>query len=457
MSLPKDTTVLIVGAGPTGLASALSLLHHGFKDLVIVDAVVKGDNSSRAIVVHAATLEALDVIGCGDELVSKGTKLTSMNFDTRTETLAHLAFDALEPHTRHPYILLIPQTLTEHILGEKLASFGVTVHRPHKVVGMKVNAGDANLADITFEDGQVITTRYIIAADGARSTIRTSAGIGFVDPNSNHVHDSTTPAQIALADVTFDNPDLSDSNFRGVVPANSFFICIPLPFTFNEYLAKESGKPIIGERIHRVARAGPIKEGPVPHAPPKAYIQDLIDRFGPLDLSSDPSVNPNGKGVCVKEVIWSSRVRTHSAVADTFFTRLSSGDSSKPEGAAVLLVGDAAHIHSPAGGQGMNLGLRDAVFLGEALAKHVKATESMPLSEADDMLTKFVAERRARALEVIGFTKNLLSIAGVDEGIVAWWLPVSKVTLRDWAIWMLGKVYYFRKQATWGFSGLGRR
>ncbi|KAI6123149.1 hypothetical protein EDD16DRAFT_1704481 [Pisolithus croceorrhizus] len=457
MSLPKNTTVLIVGAGPTGLASALSLLHHGFKDFVIVDAVVKGHNSSRAISVHAATLEALDVIGCGDELASKGTKITSVDFDTRTRALARLAFDTLKSHTRYPYALIIPQTLTEHILAEKLASFGVTVHRPHKVVGMKVNSGDANLADITFEDEQVITTRYVIAADGARSAIRTIVNIGFVDPEGDTVDDSTSLAQIALADVTFDNPELSHSNFRIVMSANNPFLSAPLPFTFNEYLAKETGKPIVAERIFRIARGASVEEGPVPHAPSKAYIQDLVNKFGPVDLSSDPSVNPSGKSVCVKEVIWSSRVRIRAAVADTFFTRLSSGSSSKPEGAAILLVGDAAHIHSPAGGQGMNLGLRDAVFLGEALAKHVKATESMLQSEADDILTKFVTERRARALEVIGFTKSLNSIGGMKDGIVAWWLPVNKVTLRDWAIWILGRVYYLREQVTWAFSGLGRR
>ncbi|KAI6103742.1 FAD/NAD(P)-binding domain-containing protein [Pisolithus croceorrhizus] len=456
MSLPRNTTVLIVGAGPTGLASALSLINHGFKDFIVVDALVKGDNSSRAIVIHAATLEALDVIGCGDELVSKGTKLTSMNFDTRTGILARLPFDTLKPYTRHPYGLVIPQTLTEHVLGQKAASLGLTVHRPHKVVGMKVNADDTNLADITFEDGQVITTRYVIAADGARSTIRTIAGIGFVDPKSDHGHEFTTLAQLAPADVTFDNPVSNDFAFRGVMSKSNFFLCASLPPTFNEYLSRETGKPV-EDRIFRVACGAPIEEGPVPHAPSKAYIQNLIDRFGPLDLSSDPSVNPSGKSVCVKEIIWSSRVRTHSAVADTFFTRLSLNDSSKPEGAAILLVGDAAHIHSPIGGQGMNLGLRDAVFLGEVLVKHIKATESIPVSEADHILTDFVVERRTRALEVIGFTKKLLSVGGMKETIVAWWLPISKVTLRDWVLWILGKIYYLRRQVIWNMSGLGRR
>ncbi|KAI6046714.1 FAD/NAD(P)-binding domain-containing protein [Pisolithus marmoratus] len=456
MSLPRNTTVLIVGAGPTGLAAALSLIHHGFKDFVIVDALVKGDNSSRAVVVHAATLEALDTISCGDELVSKGTKMTTLNLGTRTAVLAYPQFKGLEPYTRHPYGLVIPQTFTEHILWNKLVSFGVTVYRPHKVVGMKANADDANRADVTLEDGHVITTRYVIAADGAHSTIRTIAGIAFTDPKSGRGDHSTMLAQLAQADVTFDTSDLDALNFRGVISPNNFCFCIPFPSTFNEYLTKETGKPAEG-RIFRVGCGVPVEEGPIPHAPSKEYMQNLIDRFGPVGLSSDPTVNPNGKAVCIKDVFWCSRFRTHSAIADTFFSRLSSGGSSKHEGVAILLVGDAAHIHSPAGGQGMNLGIRDAVFLGEVLVKHIKATDSTPLPEADRILTEFVTERRARALEVIGFTKNLLAIAGMKDEIVAWWLPISKVTLRDWALWILGKVGYMRKQAAWNVSGLGRR
>lgn len=456
MSLPRNTTVLIVGAGPTGLATALSLVHHGFKDFVIVDALVKGDNTSRAIVVHAATLEALDAIGCADELISKGTKTTRMNLGTRTAVLTYPQFEGLKSYTRYPFGLVIPQTFTEHILWAKLASFGVTVHRPHKVVGMRVNAADGNLADVTLEDGQVITTRYVIAADGAHSTIRTIAGITFADPKNRSGEDTPVLAQLAQADVTFNTPDLDSFNFRGVMSPNSFFLCVPLPWTFSEYLAKETGKHIEG-RIFRVGSGVPLEEGSIPHSPSKEYMQDLIDRFGPPGLSSDPTVNPSGKGVRIKDMIWCTRFRTHSAIADTFFTRFSSGHSSEPEGPAVLLVGDAAHIHSPAGGQGMNLGLRDAVFLGEVLVKHIKTTESTTLPEADRILTDFVTERRARALEVIGLTKDILAIAGVKDEIFAWWLPISKVTVRDWAIWILGKLWFVRRQAAWNVSGLGHR
>lgn len=456
MELPRSTNVLIVGAGPTGLAASLSLIHHEFRDFVIVDAAVKGENSSRAIVVHAATLEALDAIGCGDELVSKGIKVAKMRFDTRVSELVRIQFDALSPYTRHPYALVIPQTFTEGVLGEKLASFGVTVYRPLKVVDVKVNADDGNLADVVFDDGRVITTRYIIAADGAHSTIRTVVGIAFVDPKSDCADDSGILQQVALADVTFDTLDSNEPYFRGVMSPNNFSLCASLPSTFNEHLAKETGNLTEG-RIYRIVCGVPQAEGEVPHSPSKEYMQTLFDKFGPLDFSSDPAVNPSGKGVCIKDIIWYSRFRTHSAIADTFFTRLSPGNSSEFKGPAILLVGDAAHIHSPAGGQGMNLGIRDAVFLGEVLAKHVKATESMPVSEADQILTEFVTERRARALEVIGFTKTLLSIGGMKDENVAWWLPVSKVTLRNWALWMLGKVYYLRRQAAWSISGLGRR
>ncbi|KAF8125787.1 hypothetical protein EV363DRAFT_1269445 [Boletus edulis] len=459
MSLPDSTTILIVGAGPTGLAAALSLLHHGFHDFVIVDAVLNGENTSRALVVHPATLEALDTIGCGDDIISQGTKATKPQVGTRSGSLAGPNMAYLKRYTRHPYALVIPQNLTEHVLGTKLASFGVSVHRPLKVVGMKRNTENTQLTDVTFEDGRVVTTKYVVGADGARSVVRTTAGIGFHDPISEKSEQVTNLAQMVLADVTFDASD-EDVPFSGTLSSNSFFLRAHLPFTFNEYLVA-NGHPNLSGQLYRIGCGVPLEDGEIPHSPSREYLQNLVDRFGPYSLSSDSSVNPKSKSVCIRDVVWATRFRNHAAIADTPFTRLGSSGSSQPgepEGGVIFLVGDAAHIHSPAGGQGMNLGLRDAVFLGEILTKHIHATETKPLSEADAILRDFAAVRHARALEVIGLTKGLLSVMGSKDGEwMYWWLPISAATFRNWALWVAGKLPFVQQKMAWELSGLGRR
>jgi len=397
MPLPDSTTVLIVGAGPSGLAAALSLLHHDFHDFVIVDAVQHGENTSRALVIHAATLEALDTIGCGDDIVSQGTKATKFAIGTRSHNLVYPDISYLKRYTCHPYALVIPQNLTEHVLQSKLASFGITVHRPLKVVGMNTNKNNSNLTDVVFEDGSVITAKYVIGADGARSVVRTTAGIPFIDPISGKLEETSNLAQMILADVTFDAP-IEDTLFAGTLTPNGFFLCVPMPSTFNEYLVS-NGQPSLTGQLYRIGAGVPLEDGEIPRSPSKEYVQNLINRFGPLSLSSDASVNPNGKSARIKDMIWVTRFRNHAAIADTFFTRLGSSGGSQtaePEGGAILLLGDAAHIHSPAGGQGMNLGLRDAIFLGEVLPKHIRASETKSLSEADKILSDFAAQRHAR-------------------------------------------------------------
>ncbi|KAF8443209.1 hypothetical protein L210DRAFT_3644067 [Boletus edulis BED1] len=459
MSIPDSTTVLIVGAGPTGLAAALSLIHHGFHDFVVVDAVRYGENTSRAFVVHPATLEALDTIGCGDNIISHGIKVTRFEIGTRSGGLTSPNFAYLKRYTHHPYTVLIPQNMTEHILGMKLASFGVSVHRPLKVVGMKRNTENTQLTDVSFEDGRVVTAKYVIGADGARSVVRTIAGIGFTDPMSERSEQVTNLAQMILADVTFD-PPAEDIPFSGTLSSDSFFLCAHLPFTFNEYLVA-NGHPNLSGQLYRIGCGVPLEDGEIPFSPSKEYLQNLIDRFGPHRLSSDSSVNPKYGSTRIKDVVWVTRFRNRSAIADTPFTRLGSIGSSQPgesEGGVILLIGDAAHIHSPAGGQGMNLGLRDAVFLGEALTKHIHATETKPLSEADAILRDFAAVRHARALGVIGLTKVLLSIMGSKSGEwMYWWLPISAATVRNWALWVAGKLSLTQRIMAWQLSGLGRR
>ena len=170
--------------------------------------------------------------------------------------------------------------------------------------------------------------------------------------------------------------------------------------------------------------------------------------------------------------MWSTRFRTHSAIADKFFTRLGGDEledaatapsvpyATSRHGGIILLMGDAAHIHSPAGGQGMNLGIRDAVFLGEAISKHINASTSQPSTvniDYDYIPREFAEVRHKRALEVIAFTKTLLSVAGAQDKNISWMLPISAVTARDWMVWLGGKLGFMQARMAWAMSGLGRR
>jgi len=401
---------------------------------------------------HASALEALDTIGCGDDIVSQGLKSTSLNVGIRSSSIFSLYTESLRPHTRHPYILTITQNVIERAFEKRLASSGVIIHRPLEVVGLACNAEDPQYSDITFEDGKVVTAKYVIGADGARSAIRTMAGIGFSDPTYVKGEENNL-TQMLVADVTFNNVNEDPAPKVFLSPNGTFYI-FSLPSSFNKSLSPND-QVLISERVYRIACGVPSEEGEIPRSQSKEYIQSLVDRFGPYRLSSDPTVNPSSEPTQITQVIWSSRFRLRAAVADTAFIRLGSGNSG--DGGAVLLVGDAAHIHSPIGGQGMNLGLRDSILLGEVLMKHICATENEPLSQADMMLREFAAARRARALEVIKLTKRMVSLEGMKHRErIAWWFPVDSDTFRAWMLWIVGRIPFLKNQMVWDVSGLGK-
>ncbi|KAJ3725481.1 FAD/NAD-P-binding domain-containing protein [Lentinula raphanica] len=453
-TLPSETQVLIVGAGPTGLTAAISLIGNGIKpsDLTIVDCLEKGGNASRALAIHAATLEALDEYDCASKLVDMGIKGSSWRLSNRSSTIFQASFKYNAPYTKYPFILILEQTATEHVLEERLNELGVQVKRPWRVVGMK-DSGEGKGTDISFESGETMRAKYVIGADGAKSAVRQLSGINFADPDGKSVNDSIDDriAQMAVADVCLSLPEKQAAELASgvtiTVSGAGMFLLIPLGRPAVSELLYNSSQP-----VYRVGFNIPRTSGEPPSKPSLEYIQSHLDQQAPFELCSDPKINPNP--VKITRLHWSTRFLTHSALADVFFKRV--------HGGFVLLIGDAAHIHSPAGGQGMNLGLRDATGLGPVLAEHIRATEKIQVLQVTPVngetevvvdttaLETYAASRRDRGLNNIHFTKTFIRIVNF----------VLKPHFLNWPLWLLIFISYFKmfeRKLVYRLGGLSNR
>ncbi|KAJ7276735.1 hypothetical protein C8J57DRAFT_195620 [Mycena rebaudengoi] len=440
MPLPSKTTILIVGAGPCGMAAAISLHQQGCRDILIVDSIMAGENTSRAFVIQAGTLEALDAIGCAQPLVALGDKAERLQVLEGDSYLVSTEFSLLSPYTRYPFGLVLPQTHTEGVLMKKLEDLGITVSRPYKVVSMTSSPNQEHAVDVQFESGEVVQASYVIGADGAKSVVRHQAGITFADPEGDKAKDYGILSQMVVGDIAFSSPPDTVTGPGPLVrmSGGNFLLLARFP---------RNTSPDNTTTAYRLACGAPITDGPLPHTPTSEYLQSLLDRFGPPSLSSDPAINPHP--ICIEKTYWSSSFRTRAAIAARCYTRL--GDQAT--GGPVLLVGDAAHIHSPVGGQGMSLGIRDAVSLGPALKAQMDLAESG--APSDKPLADWAALRHARALGVIAMTKQGLGLFHLSENSGRRrWLPSMRWLVFSFARFMC-KFKIIRRMSAWRISGLG--
>lgn len=350
-NLPNETEVLIVGAGPVGLTLACALARDGVA-AVLVDKLAAGANTSRAAVVHARTLEVLRDIDVADELVSRGVIVPHFVVRDRDRVLLSVDFDRLP--TPFPYTLMVPQNITEEILLARLHAAGGEVHRPHELTGV---ATDAEGVTASFAGGHRLRARYLIGCDGMHSTVREHTGIAFSG--------DAYAESFVLADVHMNWSEPADHVMLFFAPAG-LLVVAPLP----------------GGRHRIVATLDPAPEHPDAHD-----VQKLLDTRG-----------PKRRPATVADVVWSSRFRVHHRLADSY------------RSGRILLAGDAAHVHSPAGGQGMNTGVQDAANLAGKLTGVLKDGLD------DATLDGYEAERRPVAADVVAFTHRMTRMATLGSG-----------------------------------------
>ena len=347
--------VVIVGAGPTGMALAAELQRLGTRAL-LVDKHSSGLDTSRATVVHARTLEVLEPLGISQQLIDRGLILHTARMHEGDTVRAHISFDGLD--TAYSYMLVCTQDQTEQVLTRRLRELGGAEIRAIEVTQLEP---DDDGVTATYVAGGVliqdVRAKWLVGCDGMHSTVRQAAGIGFEGGNYDE--------NFVLADVEMEYPLGRDAMDLFFSPEGLVLI-VPLPH----------------DRFRVIAT--------VPEAPSAPSIDD-IQKI--LDAR-----RPQEEKCRVTGMVWSSRYRIQHRVA----MQLRKG--------RMLICGDAAHVHSPAGGQGMNTGIQDAVSLAQVLHTAVTTGDESGFEEWEK-------KRLAIARSVVKTTDLMTKVAASDSAV----------------------------------------
>ncbi|MFF8847117.1 FAD-dependent monooxygenase [Streptomyces sp. NPDC015127] len=385
-----DADVIVVGAGPTGLLLAGDLACAGLSVTLVERRPDEISNITRAFGVHARTLELLDARGLADELVTRGTPITGLRLFRR------LSLDLGTLPSRFPFLLITPQYEVEKLLERRARSAGVVFRHGTELTGLRQSPAHAP-ASVTAElrgaDGTRATlrARYLVGADGVRSGVRTALGLPF--PGASVIR------SIVLADVrlTEEPADLLTVNGAG----DTFAFMAPF-----------------GDGWYRVMGWNRTRQ--VPDSEPVGL--DEVREIARQALGSDFGMH---------DARWISRFHSDERQAPAYRV------------GRVFLAGDAAHVHSPAGGQGMNTGLQDAANLSWKLASAVKGLAPDP----EALLDSYQSERHPVGAMVLRSSGAIVRLAMAHT-------PLQRAA-RSLAARLLGGVRPAARKAMGVISGIG--
>lgn len=329
-----NADVLIVGAGPTGLTLAVELARRGV-NVRIIDASPAPTTETRALGVQPRTLELFDRLDLADAAIAEGVHVADFKVFSEGKQFLHLDLHGLE--TPYPYLLMLQQPRVEALLRSRLDSLGAAVERSTELTMLSQHF-DAVEVELRHGDGTTETTRvpWLIGCDGAHSAVRHLLGVPFVG--------AAFEENFAVADVLMDWP-LPHNVFHAFLNRGNFAAYFPMP-----------------DGLHRLTiayRPGETPTGDVTYD----ELQAAVDRGAP-------------PGARIAEVHYAGRFQIHQRKV------------AKHSVGRVYLAGDAAHVHSVVGGQGMNTGIQDAFNLGWKLAAVVNG-------QAHPRLLDSYAEERA--------------------------------------------------------------
>ncbi|EST18462.1 FAD-dependent monooxygenase [Streptomyces roseochromogenus] len=351
-----DVDVLVIGAGPTGLTAACEALRHGLS-VRIVDRKPGRSTFSKALVVHARTLEIFETMGVAEQILTEGARFTALNVYTRRRRPVRVDLLGLPwGDTAYPFWLSIPQYATERVLESHLNQRGGRIEWGVELDEIHSNG---NHVTVTLQHGtwrrEVTRARWLIGCDGGRSRVRAAAGL--------RLERSDAGANFVLADVKT-TADLVEDEGHVFLAPEGMLLIVPMP------------EPRRWRIIAHAPQAGQDTSLPVG----KAFLDDLIRRRSGITFGSH-------------DVTWTSQFQLSHGLADHY------------RRGRVFLAGDAAHIHSPVGGQGLNTGVQDAHNLLWKLA----AARHMQPGLADSLLDSYEAERRPVAHSMVRQTARATS------------------------------------------------